>query len=107
MTTEPSWGDRAVQMAREGDSIENIRKAVEADWFEVWQYVKEAQGTQWSTWQGAKSVITRRINKMVTTNDRETREELKKEVAECVNYLYYEGKRLRGKIERARKSLEY
>ena len=44
---------------------------------------------------------------MVTTNDRETREELKKEVAECVNYLYYEGKRLRGKIERARKSLEY
>ncbi len=52
--TIPVWGDRAVQMARDGNTIEGIRKELRVDYWEVWEYVRNIQGTEWSSWRGAK-----------------------------------------------------
>ncbi len=52
--TTPEWGDKAVQMAQGGDTIEKIRKELHVDYWEVWEYVRSAQGIEWSIWQGAK-----------------------------------------------------
>ena len=107
MTTEPSWGDRAVQMTRSGRTLTSISRELEVEWLEVFRYVREVQGTDWSTWVGAKRIITRRLKSMAASNDPEKREHLRVEVADAVDYLHTEAKRLRDKIDRARKSLEY
>ena len=105
MTTEPSWGDTAVQMSRGGRTLTSISRELGVEWLEVFRYVRETQGTDWSTWQGAKTIITRRLKSMAVSNDPERREQLRLEVAAAVDYLYYEGKRLSTKIDRARKAL--
>ena len=52
MTTEPSWGDRAVQMAREGKSITSIANGLGVDYWVVWQHVKQVGGV--AGWRAAK-----------------------------------------------------
>ena len=105
MTMQPSWGNRAVQMAEEGKSIETIAKELGVGYREVWQHVKEAGGV--AGWRAAKWITTNRLNKMARSNDSVKREQLRKEAAECVEYLYSGGKTLRDKIDSARKSLSY
>ena len=101
----PSWGDEAVRMARSGMTIAKIHKELKADYWDVWNHVRSTQGTEWSSWHGAKWIFTNRLNRLVSEKDPAKRQDLKNEAAECANYFYYEMKRLRGRVDRARKAL--
>ena len=86
-------------------TISKIRKELKVDYWDVWNHVRSTQGTEWSSWQGAKRIITNRLNSLVTQKDPARREELKDQANECVNYLYKEAQRLGRKIESVRKTL--
>ena len=104
--TTPGWGDKAVLMARGGDTIEKIRKELKVDYWEVWEHVRNVQGTEWSSWQGAKWIVTNRLNRLVKEEDQAERQKLKDQADECVNYLFSAAKSLSRKVERARKTLD-
>ena len=100
--TIPVWGDRAVQMARGGNTIEGIRKELRVDYWEVWEHVRNIQGTEWSSWRGAKWIVTNRLNRLVKEKDQDERQKLRDQANECVNYLFNAAKSLGTKVERAR-----
>ncbi len=104
--TTPEWGDRAVQMARNGDTISRIHRELKVDWYEVWTHVKSAEETEWTTWRGAKWIVTNRLNRLVKKQDQDKRQKLRDEANECVNYLNDAAKRLRAKVRRARRTLD-
>ena len=93
---------QAEQMARNGKTIADIHTALGVDYWEVWEHVTSVRAY---SWQGAKSIITRRLNSLVRANNSQRRRDLAKEAREYVDYLYYEGKRLGGALERVRKAL--
>ena len=99
----PEWGEKAVGMARAGSNVPKIAKEVGADYWDVWNHVRSAEGTEFVGWRGAKWMATNRLNKLVSEKDPEERKELKEQAAECVDYLYKHGQRLSREIERIRK----
>ena len=105
--TTPEWGDKAAAMAREGSTIPKIAKEIGVDYWDVCNHVRNAQGTEFVGWRGAKWMITHRLNLLVKENDADKRKVLKGQVATCSDYLYKEGQRLGRKIESARKALAY
>ena len=104
--TTPEWGERAVQMARNGDSIVKIHRELQVEWYEVWDHVRSVEGTEWTTWAGAKWIATHRLNRLVKERDEAKRQKLSSEAKEAVSYLHNAAKRLRNKVERARRTLE-
>ena len=104
-TTTQEWGDRALEMARQGESIIKIHKDLGVDWYEVWSHIRKTEGNAWATWQGAKKIATIRMDRLVKEKDQAKREILRREAAECVDYLYKSGRALGRKIDRARKEL--
>ena len=98
--------DQAAAMARNGKTIVTIHKELDLDYWEVWDYVRNSQGTKFSSWHGAKWIITHRLNRLVNEKDQAKRQQLRNQAAECVNYLYSEAKRLSRKNEAARRILE-
>ena len=104
--TNPAWGEKAVQMARGGDTIEKIRKELQVDYWEVWEHVRNVQGTEWSSWQGAKWIVSNRLNRLVKERNQAERQKLRDQADECVNYLYDAAKSLSRKVDRARKTLD-
>ena len=104
MTTS-QW-DQAAAMARNGNTIVSIHRELALDYWDVWDHVRNSQGTRFSSWHGAKWIITHRLNRLVNEKDQAKRQELSDQAAECVNYLYSEAKRLSKKIDNARRMLE-
>lgn len=92
----------AEQMAREGKTIARISKELGVSWDEVSAHVRSVHAL---SWQGAKMSITNRLNKLKREKKQSTREQLVDEAAKCVDYLYYEGKNLSKKVDRARNAL--
>ena len=97
--------DKAAAMAREGKTIVWIHKELGLDYWEVWDHVRNSQGTDFSSWHGAKWIITHRLNRLVNEKDQAERRMLRNQAAECVDYLYKEAKRLSRKVDLARKAL--
>ena len=91
--------DSIKQMAGRGQSIGKISKELKLDYWLVWKYAERS-------WQGTKTVITRRLNLLVKEQNQSAREEMVSEVRECVDYLYYQGKHLGDQVGRARKALD-
>ena len=94
MPTNKPWKLKALQMAKQGKSITRISKELERDWLEVHEYIRDKQGTKWSGWLGAKRYVTNRLNRMEKADDLVERKELKRELTDAINYLYYAGKKL-------------
>ena len=101
----PEWGDRAVQMAREGKNVEEIRKELNVDYWDVWNHIRKSEGITGVGWRGAKWIITHRLKRLVKEKDPAKREKLSREASECASYLYDSAKALGNKIDSARKSL--
>ena len=89
--------EKAKQMAGVGKTIAQISEELGVDWRLVWGHVRSRQGT--------KQIISRRLKRLINEQDQSEREQLVNEVAECVDYLYYQGKSLGSQVERARKAL--
>ena len=100
----PPWKRKAKSMARAGKSISKIAKEVGVDYSDVWGYVRNVQGTEFASWQGAKRIVNNRLKDLVDEEDPGQREHLTKDVIQCVNYLYKEARRLSRKIEGANKA---
>ena len=97
--------DMAVQMARDGKSIADIHTDLGLDYWEVWNHIRTSGGTDFSSWRGAKWIVTHRLNLLVKEKDPSKRQELSDQAKECAKYIYEEGQRLSRKIHRARKEL--
>ena len=98
--------ERAVKMAREGKRIPTISKELGLDYWEVWQHVRDAEGTEWSGWNGAKWMVTNRLNRLVKEKDEAKRKQLRDEADDCVKYLHSAAKRLSQKVDRIRRELD-
>ena len=57
-------------------------------------------------WQGAKSIITRRLRQLEGATKREDRKRLVGEIHEQVDYLYYAAKHLSSQLEKVSRSLK-
>ena len=89
--------EKAKQMGDAGRTIAQISKELGVDYWLVWNHVRSWQGTKW--------VITNRLKQLAKEQDHADRERMVNEIAECVDYLYYQGKQLGSQVERARKVL--
>ena len=87
----------ARQMAKEGKTITAIAKDLGISWGEASGYT--------TGWQGAKTKITNRLNKLASEPDPEKRKKLAEEADGYVDFLYDAAKHLRSQVDGARKSL--
>lgn len=93
---------KAVQMALEGKTIAKISEGLNLEWSEVSAFL-HSEGVR--GFQGSKTRITNRLNRLSKENDPDKREELVVEVKALVDYIYYSGKDMGRLIDRARKAL--
>ena len=98
MELAPSQISEIERMSGAGKTIAQISKELGLDYWVVWNHARSWQGTKW--------VITNRLRRLEKEQDQSAREKMVREVAECVDYFYYQGKHLGGQIERARKALD-
>ena len=95
--------ERAEQMARDGKTIVQISAELDVDWSEVAGHIRSLDVR---SWQGAKQLITRRLNRLKTEPDEAAREQLAVEADKWIDYLYYEAKRLSRQIDQARRAMD-
>jgi len=86
-----------------GKSIVDICKKLNLDYSVVQTFLWQ-EGTL--PWQGAKTIITRRLQKSINATKREDRERLADEISVQVDYLYYAAKQLSSQLEKVKKSLK-
>lgn len=89
-------------MASEGHTIESIRKHLglseDGGWQEVRRHV--------DSWLGTKNQITNRLNALADEPDPDRRQELKRELQERINFIYYQAHDVADKIFRIREALD-
>ena len=94
--------ETACQKASEGWTIEDIRKYLElpedGGWREVRKHV--------DSWLGTKTQITNRLNALAEEPDVTKRNELKGELEERINFIYYQAKDVAEKIALIREALD-
>ena len=90
------------QMIQEGKTIVHICKVLTLDWHDVQKYLHSVDK---KSWQGAKSVITRRLKQLAKENDPAKREKLAAEADQWVDYLFDDGKRLADRVAKARRAI--
>ena len=92
----------ACQKASEGWTIEDIRKHLDlpedGGWREVRKHV--------DSWLGTKTQITNRLNALAEEPDATKRNELKGELEERINFIYYQAKDVADKIALIREALD-
>ena len=102
-----SWSRRkqiqtAWQMASEEWTIEAIRKHLELPEDGGWQEVRKHV----DSWLGTKNQIMYRLNALTEEPDADKRNELKCELEERINFIYYQAKDLADKTARIREALD-
>ena len=90
-------------MAKNGKTIVQICRELDLEWRDVQKFL---HSVDLKSWNGAKKVITLRLNRLVNENDPSKREKLAEEADIWIDYLYENGKSLRDKVERARKAMD-
>lgn len=88
--------------AKNGESISSMANKFKLK-YEVIQAHLWQSGTL--TWQGAKTIITRRLSKVENAITKEGRSKLVNEIQEQIDYLYYAARQLQKQLERVKKSL--
>ncbi len=92
-----------IQGAYNGESITSMSEKFNID-FHVIQHLLCQSGTL--PWQGAKTIISRRLRSLKSAARRADRERLVEEVAEQIDYLYYAARKLQTKMERMKSLIE-
>ena len=91
------------QMVGMGMTIVDICTELGLEWQVVAKFLGSVNKT---SWQGAKVMTTNLLNALVKETDPARRKELAAEAKKWIDYLYYDGKRLGQKVDRARKALD-
>ena len=90
------------QMASEGRTIEAIRQHLGLPEYGGWREVRgHVDG-----WLGTKVQITNRLNALAAESDATKRNELKAELEERINFIYYQAKDVADKIANIRQALD-
>ena len=92
----------ANRMASEAYTIEDIRKHLGLDYPGAWQEVRRHV----DSWLGTKRQITIRLNNLASEPDPVRRQELKGELAERIDFLYYQAHDVAEKVYRVREALD-
>lgn len=90
------------QLARDGKPITHMAQQLGLDYAVVQAYLWQS-GTL--PWQGAKSIVSRRLQSLRTATKRQDRDTLVNDAKEQVDYLYYAACQLRAQLEKVKKSL--
>ena len=91
---------RISKMAMSGSSIGEIAKRYKLDYAVVQSVLWEEDTLPW---QGAKSLITRRLRSLGEAGRTEDRAALIKDIKTQVDYLYYAARRLQAERDRIRR----
>ena len=91
------------QMVSTGMTIVDICNELGLEWQDVAKFLGSVDKP---SWLGAKVMTTNRLNDLVKETDPAKRKELAAEAKKWIDYLYYDGKRLGQKVDRARKALD-
>lgn len=92
-------------MLFEGKTYGTIAKAISANcnWADVQAFCWESDTL---SYQGAKSLISRRLNKLVGAGQRQQREEFVRDIRKKIDYIYYCGRATQRQLEKIRKAME-
>jgi thiamine pyrophosphate-dependent acetolactate synthase large subunit-like protein len=90
-------------MVKQGKTIVQICKELDLEWKDVAKFL---HSVDMKSWNGAKQVITRRLNRLKTEKDESAREKLAEEAAKWIAYLHADGKRLSRQVDRARQAMD-
>ena len=92
----------ANRMASEAYTIEDIRKELGLDYPGAWNEVRRHV----DSWLGTKRQITNRLNDLANEPDPARRQELKGELEERIDFLYYQAHDVAEKVYRVREALD-
>ncbi len=95
--------DELINAASNGESITSMAERLGVE-YDVVQTLLWDEGTL--PWQGAKSIISRRLRSLKGAARRADRERLADELQEQVNYLYYAAKNLKKQLDNVKASIE-
>jgi hypothetical protein len=90
-----------IRLAKEGKHISKIW-ADDFSEYEYWEVYTEVYGAGERSSVGVKRMITARLDKLVATNSKKEREELKNELNELIFHLYSRYKASQQKIDNIR-----
>ena len=91
--------DELISAASYGESITSMSERLGVE-YEVVQTLLWDEGTL--PWQGAKSIISRRLRSLKGASRRADCERLADELQEQVNYLYYAAKNLKQQLDKVK-----
>ena len=94
--------DELVNAASNGETITSMSQRLNVD-YEIVQTLLWDAGTL--PWQGAKSIISRRLKSLKTAARSADRVKLADELREQVDYLYYAAKKLKKQLDNVKASL--
>ncbi len=95
--------DELIGAASNGETITSMSKRLGVDYYVVQTLLWDA-GTL--PWQGAKSIISRRLKSLKSATRRADRERLAEDLQEQVDYLYYAAKNLKKQLDNVKASIE-
>jgi hypothetical protein len=85
-----------------GKSIMDISKRLKLEYPVVQTFLWQ-EGTL--PWQGAKKIITLRLQRLRNATKQEARERLAEDIKEQVDYLYYAAKQLSSQLQKVKRAL--
>jgi hypothetical protein len=91
-----------IESARNGETITSMADRLKLDYGVVQTYLWQ-EGTL--PWQGAKTIITRRLRSLRTARRQDDRNQLVDEVLEQVDYLYYVARRQQQQLDKIKSSV--
>ncbi len=96
----PEQAEKAKQLAQAGRTITKISEEMGITWGQARSLVPN------SSWQGAKTRITRRLKRLEGETDPGKREKLAAEADKYVDFLYDAAKHLRDQVDGVRKAID-
>lgn len=105
MPFNESQKQKIESLIKKGVSMYEIAQTIgnNCSWTDVQVYCWK---TGKMSWRGSKKIITNSLNKLSTATTENERKKLAETINRNVNYLYYLGKEMRGRVLEITKSLK-
>ena len=94
--------ERIRELIGSGKSIMDISERLKLEYPVVQTFLWQ-EGTL--PWQGAKKIITLRLQRVKNATKQEAREQLAEDIKEQVDYLYYAAKQLSSQLQKVKRAL--
>ena len=105
MASEAEWQE-AVDMVRLGREVSKVSQERKLEYGELADRVRQSQGTEWTSWLGARLMATSRLDMIVAETESEERKRLAGQIHQIIDHFYYLGKEHGQRIINARDVLQ-